>query len=52
MISKRYGKKPSEFKDQSISDYQFDLLVAYVGSDQERKDAEKINKKMASKGRR
>jgi hypothetical protein len=48
LLSRRYSKLPSDFLKLDITDYQFNMLVAIVGLDAEKKAQEKSR----SKGRR
>lgn len=41
VISKRYGKLPSELLKSSLEDYQFDLLIAQIAIDEEVKEMKK-----------
>ena len=45
MIAKRYGLKPSDIKDDSLEDYQFNMLVVSVALDEEQKQAKKAQKR-------
>lgn len=50
-MAKRYSKLPSDFLKISADEFQFNLLVAQVGIDQEIKAAEKAKKKTRMYGR-
>lgn len=41
VISKRYGKLPSELLSLSLEDYQFDLLIASTAIEEELKEMKK-----------
>ena len=45
MLAKRYGLKPSDLKDDSLEDYQFNQLVLSIAIDEEIKQQKKANKK-------
>lgn len=45
MLAKRYCLKPSELKDDSIQDYQFNILVASIGINKEIEDSKKAQQK-------
>jgi len=55
IISRRYGKRPSDLIRGKMSDYQFDCLAAACGLESEAKSQEKANARARagfSQGRR
>lgn len=45
MLAKRYNQLPSNLKDISIQDYQFNILVASIGFQAEEADRKKAEQK-------
>ncbi len=41
MVAKRYALKPSDLKNDSLEDYQFNLLVFSVAQNEEQKQMKK-----------
>lgn len=45
MLARRYNQLPSELKDISIQDYQFNILVASLGLQSEENERKKAEQK-------
>lgn len=45
MLAKRYSLKPSDLKNDSLEDYQFNQLVLSIAMDEEIKQQKKVNKR-------
>jgi hypothetical protein len=51
-LARRYSKLPSEIKSLSMTDYQFNQLVAFTAAEIEEKEIKKAQSKGSKSGKR
>ena len=50
-LARRYSKTPSDYLEKDISDFTFDLLVAMISTEHEKKSTERLRDKAVPRGK-